>query len=507
MRVGDNGSVSAYASALVSLVLAACGPNVAACGPNVVDAPLKPPRPSLITSSAAPAPVTSALDAPAPCELKAPEAPAPPPSALSNAPAYVLVKHTGVLRIDNSGVVVAKPMGESMSPWNTSVVAGPDGELWTSDWTGVTVVPLGSVTARSIRTVKDGPLYEHLIVRSATDIWAVTSDIDWSVVHYDGKAWKAVRERRHFPGKFDDIKFTALQVTSSAVWVSTWNGIWRGVGKEWQKVEPPGNNEETIVDLFVYRDKLVAALRDGLFLREGTSWRKLGAPASLGHIWTVSDLGIVAGGGADNKQVLLSSIDDGGCVVTSAPLKGGVIHDIAIDQSGRVWVATDFRLSVLDRAGRVIAEWAPGTLEGLVGDSWRVAVAGAGPSNLPAPKAARSFDIIGRMVTYKSDSPLAGADLELCPDPDEERGCAGASFVKRATAQADGSFRFNDVPDGDFTIHVRPPPGMSDCDGIFRLKGKLVSPASDCKAVPAGGRVCDLGTLTQCLPFEMPPPR
>jgi hypothetical protein len=247
MPVGDPklASVSGAAALLTrTLVLGAIA--LAACGPHLGDAPPQSPlarfaatAPSQAPTSAAqvavPAPAASA-SAPA-CELRLPD---PPVTASLPGPVYVLAKHSGVLRIDDSGAAVVKPMTDRMGLWNTSLVSRANGELWTSDWNGVTVFGPASTAARSIRAVKDGPLYEHLAVRSPTDIWAVTSDSEWSLVHFDGKAWSIARERRQFPGKYEDNKLDSLQTTSDAVWISTWNGIWRGAAGKWQKLESPG---------------------------------------------------------------------------------------------------------------------------------------------------------------------------------------------------------------------------------------------------------------------------
>jgi hypothetical protein len=513
MAIGDTKPLSASASAAVVAWTFALGSiALAACGPHSHDAPSRslPSEPasaasrhSLASGAQATAPAPSASASPPACQLRLPD---PPATVSSPGPVYVLAKHSGVLRIDDTGATAVKPMTDRMSLWNTSVVPRPNGELWTSDWKGVTVFGPEAGRARAIRAVKDGPLYEHLAVRSPTDIWAVTSDSEWSLVHFDGKAWSVARERRQFPGKYEDNKLDSLQTTSDAVWISTWNGIWRGAGGKWEKLESPGEPRPSAA-LFVYRDRLVAVQSDGIYLREGTAWRRLDVPSSIGHVWAVSDLGLLAAGDAANRRVMLASAADPSCVVTSEPLRGGVIHDIGIDGAGRSWVATDFGLAVLDRSARVLAEWAPGTLDGLSGEVWRVAVASAGPLRLPSVKAARHFDVVGRMVTYKSGSPLAQAALELCPSADEESGCAGAPFARSATVAADGSFRFQDVPDGDLHIHVHPPAQLGDCEGIFRVKGSSFSPTEDCKAWTEAGRVCDVGTLRQCLPFEMPPPR
>jgi hypothetical protein len=220
----------------------------------------------------------------------------------------------------------------------------------------------------------------------------------------------------------------------------------------------------------------------------------------------VSDLGLVAAPSLDGATVMIGPVEGEGCTAISDPLRGSRVDVVAIDHAGRVWAATDYALAVLDRSGRIVAQWTPGTLQGLSGRIAGIAVAGAGPERLPAPQPARTWEIVGRLKTYKSGSTLANAELELCSAPlGEGDRCEAGSFTSKTTSAADGSFRFMDVPDGDFWISVRPPAGTRDCDGVFSETGHAGAPARDCHADPKAPGRCDLGTLTQCLPFELPP--
>ena len=100
---------------------------------------------------------------------------------------------------------------------------------------------------------------------------------------------------------------------------------------------------------------------------------------------------------------------------------------------------------------------------------------------------------------------LAGLEIELCSSPGPGDSCAGAPFTPtslKARTGADGSFRFVGVPDGQMHLLVRPPEAVEDCHTPFTLVGKIFTAGRDC---PPGPGPCDLGTITQCLPFEMPP--
>lgn len=464
---------------LLALTVCACQPPPRDTSPPPATTPSSPAPPAASASQTAPP--AQAEDAPG--------------------PAYVLIHEAGVLRIDDSGVTTALPLSSGAGSWGAGLALDPSGDLWMSDWRGITVLPLAGAARALPRPGTQR--FEGLAIRSASDAWAVTSDTEWAVMHYDGAAWSPVRRRSDFAGAYSDNKWSSLAVTRSAVWVSSLNGVWRGAGGAWAKIDPPAGSGWAGA-LFVYRDRLIATYSPGgAFLRENEAWRRLPWPADAGGPWAVSDLGFgVALSSA--TRVAIRPLDAEGPVVESDVVHGD-IRELEVDRSGRIWVSTDHVLAVLDRRGRRLAEWAPGTLPGFTGELGRVAVRGAGPARLPAPGPAPSWDLGGRMQTSKSHAPLANAELELCPLPDAQRGCTGASFVRTARTRGDGSFRLADVPPGLFRIHVRPPADNKDCGGVFRVSGHTVRPGHDCKASPGDPRLCDLGVLTECFPFEMPP--
>ena len=147
-----------------------------------------------------------------------------------------------------------------------------------------------------------------------------------------------------------------------------------------------------------------------------------------------------------------------------------------------------------------------GTLDGLTGRLHAVVVVGAGPERLPAAKPARRWEIVGRLETHRQSLPLAGTAIELCGALSGMDQCAPSSFRQATTTAADGSFRFVDVPEGELHLVVHPPEDLEDCQGVFSESGDTIVPARDCHGTASAPLRCDLGTLTQCLPFEMPPP-
>lgn len=434
------------------------------------------------------------------CQISLPAGPAG--AAPAEGPAFVLVDGVGLLRIADGEVTVAVAMADRRAE-GTVMAVGPQGELWLSDWQGVRVLgPEGAL--RTVRTVRDGPRYEHMVVRSATEVWAVSSDIEWEVVRYDGRGWKTERRRSQFRGRYSDNQFNDLAVTSEGVWVTSWNGLWRGVGADWRQIAVPeaaGAHGE----LWTYRDRVILGAIDEFFVREGEAWRPLGWPGQPTVLRAIAELGVVAGPSRD--RLLLRAVE-GECEVTSEAVVGGAIDVFTVDAGGRSWVSSDRGLAVIDLQGRVVAQWETGGLPGLTGAVVGLAVVGTGPGRLPAGQAGRRFEVVGRLTTYKRDLPLANVAIELCSAHGREGSCAdepGTPVRVLARTGADGSFRFAGVPEGQLYLLVRLPEDQAECETPYNVVGGMVHVARDCAAATAPG-VCDLGMISQCMPFEMPPP-
>ena len=405
---------------------------------------------SMLVACPSPAPRPTASEPPVVPELAAGRCPISSEAA-DGGMVYLLINRTGLVRMTDEGMCVAIPPAAEPDPYqwdhDTQMVVAPDGELWLSDWSGVRVVGQGG-EVRQVATA-DQRVFVRLAIRSATDVWAVSSDIEWTVDHFDGSSWRSVRTRADFPGQFDDNKFVDLVVTDDAVWVESWNGLWRGVDGVWQPVD-----------------------RSERPLDPGESLRR--TARSLEHLFV-----------ADGQ---------------TPPLAGSHIGDLATDRNGRIWVVSDRALAVVDGNGRLVAQWVPGSLPLLTGQIERVAVVGPGPSTLPPAGAVATRTVVGR-VTIRGAEPLAGARIELCTTVAEV--CPAGSLAGRAVSESDGSFRIEDVPDGEYGLEVRPP-DIAECDGVFSMNsGLLLVTAHDC---PEQAGICDVGELAQCLPFEMPPP-
>lgn len=416
----------------------------------------------------------------------------PPPDSGPSEPVYVAVRGVGVLKLEGDRFA---PVFETKSGL-VDLALGPSGTLFASYYDVGTV----AVRAGTVRSIARAA-YSQLSVIADDDIWATPDPFAWAVHHYDGTRWSTVKRREEFSGQFDDNKLNGLVAQGGAVWVSSWNGLFRGVGRSYEKVElGEGTGSRPPWQLAAQGERLLARFESGWFGHDSGDWRKLSWPRTA-SIQRVSAAGAAVGVDFERRSIVRGDVD--GRVATIDVASTGLVTDVTIDERGRAWVAGEYALAVLDPRGRVLASYEPGTLAGVTGRIQRVVVYRHGPARLPLEVAAVARELRGSVKLYRSGRPLSGVLVELCPSA---IGCAGASWKRTATSASDGTFRIREVPPGDFVLHVAIPAGLPDCATPFtQSPGRAVSVAEECTGPP--GTPCDVSTVLVCLPFELPPKR
>jgi hypothetical protein len=301
--------------------------------------------------------------------------------------AYIFVKGTGILRLqdDTSSTVL-----ETQAPLRDMQIDS-EGGLWAS-LQGVGVVR--HVGGQTVTLNQES--FAKLAIRTPTDVWTI-NDSHGSVVHYDGRRWKTVRTRNSLAGAFDDNRLLDIATDGRAVWVSSWNGLWRVVSGRWTRVEPPAAGAASAVaeldvpaapayplSLLVARPGLIACYLSGCFVSVEAGWQPSHWPADKAHLQSAGSANLVAGTGADGRTVVIARLGGSGEASKSEPLPATGINDIAIDAADRVWVATGGELIILDASGRALQRWKTGMDGSQAGEIERVVVAGPGPAQLPS---------------------------------------------------------------------------------------------------------------------------
>jgi len=293
--------------------------------------------------------------------------------------AYVFVKGTGILRLQDGAVTAVLPTQSALR----DLQIDHEGGLWAS-LRGTGVVRMVGGQAGNLNQES----FAKLAIRSPSDVWTI-NDSHGSVVHYDGRRWKTVRTRNSLAGAFDDNRLVDIVSDGRSVWVSSWNGLWRVLAGRWTRVEPPpaaAADADTDpqappaypLSLLVARPGLVACYLAGCYLYAESGWQASHWPVDKAHLQSAGAANLLAGIGADGRTVLTARLDGSGEASTSELLPATGINDIAIDTSGRVWVATGAELIILAAGGHTLARW-----KSDAGDIERVIVSGAGPAQLP----------------------------------------------------------------------------------------------------------------------------
>ena len=323
-----------------------------------------------------------------PTDLQSGQAPS---SGVRDDAVFVFVKGIGILRLQ--GGTVAPVLRTQASIRDMQLDS--EGALWAS------LDGVGVVRHSDGKTVNlNQESFAKLALRSPTDVWTI-NDSHGNVVHYDGNRWKTVRTRNSLGGAFDDNRLLDIVTDGRVVWVSGWNGLWRMSGGRWTRLEPPvvpSTSDDAEADvastpayplsLRVSRAGLIACYLSGCFVSVESGWRPSHWPAGKAQLQSAGATNLVAGTDADGRTVVIARLDGSGKTSRSEPLPATGINDIAIDTTGRIWVATGAALTILDAGGHTIQQWdiagKVGDVEGQPVEIERMVVAGTGPKQLPA---------------------------------------------------------------------------------------------------------------------------
>jgi hypothetical protein len=410
------------------------------------------PREPAPTAKVAAAPAGPSATAPTET-VAAPEPPAAAPPAAQPikgaGPVYLGVSGTGLVRIEGGK---AKTLIEHKYPINDIVVdhrgvvyAAAIGGAWSIAGDKVTELP-------KIRHVDD---HKHLAVAPNGDLWTLDGD---GAHRWDRTKWEAMPNTI-----FKDALLSDITVDRAGrVWVATTHDLWRYDGTAWIKLDHRfTGTKEPYFDTVVAGptgEVYVSCIR-GVFVSEGEIWRKLkvGGGLSIDEIAVGADGRIAASGSVMDVAIGTSS------ELRAVPIKkaGAKVRQadvMAVDGSGRTWLRTDNGVVILDGDGKLVQQWAPGTVAGLTGKVEAIAVAGNGPS-LPKLTAAARGTVTGKVVSR--GKPVAGAAIEICTSPAslmliEKTPCTGSAVSFTGVTAADGTFKIADVPVGSYGFAVKP---------------------------------------------------
>lgn len=287
-------------------------------------------------------------------------------------------------------------------------------------------------------------------------LWVAHSD---GVALYDGAAWTLypMSDFGSVSYSVDDIQIAP----DGTVWANAYTYVARLVNGAWEVFDDSnGFGEEYYLgEMALTADGLpVLSHFNGFIGFDGSAWYKSpDAPLfgldpiavdADGKIWLGSITeGLAIYDGSGWQQV---NMNDG--------LSSNTVHTLAFDASGRLWVGTEYGLSVLD--GDVWTNYLQSNA-GLLDNEVRF-VAPVGVPALPAALEKAPGTVTGTVVLGRD--PVPNARVELCTETVggtfyEDTPCADYPNSLMTTTDAEGNFTFENVPVGRYDITVEAPDG------------------------------------------------
>lgn len=295
---------------------------------------------------------------------------------------------------------------------------------------------------------------------SAKDIWytAGTSDL----LHFDGKAWLTIKSEEIFGKKpgIGIINAIAVSTEGTSVWVASSDSLARFEDGKWQVF---GKGSGFVKDVSAYslafdgKGTLWVGLVSGLAKFDGKAFTVIDnskvyarsiAPDSKGNIWVgTGSEGVFQ---YDGKKWTQFSRKENA-------IGSNRVNDVTVDSQDRVWVGTNWGLSVYDGKAWTIFQMSNSDLKDNTVNN--VILLGAGPKTLPKLVTRKPGIVKGKIVQGRD--PVKETVIELCSEGSPVaifRGktpCGDYPDARSATTDADGEFEIADVPVGRYGFVVK----------------------------------------------------
>jgi sugar lactone lactonase YvrE len=440
---------------VIALLAAAC--NKADKDPNKTKPAAPSPTVDPVTAGSAtapppeaPAPVAKPAGAPAAPGVAggAPVPSAVDPSSTQPGPAYFGVDDVGVVKLDGGKITRVVENNYTIH----EIVTGPKGVVYALAIGGLYKIEGGK--ASTIKT-ENHANYDRGAVGPDGVLWMTDRR---GVTRYDGKQFT-----EEPPATFDNALIQDIAVDRAGrVWINTPDHLWKLEGAAWTRVDTGFTGvKQPFFSMVVGgpSGELYTSSHGGTFYDLDGAWHELALKFDFG---SADEFAV----GADGRIAASAGLDD---VVLAAPGQPGRSVDLAaagakaktadvlaVDGQGRTWIRTDNGLVILDRDGKLLQQWEPGTVQGIAGKVTAAAVIGAGPE-LPSTGPVATGTVTGKVL--QKGKALAGAKIELCASPSmmfKKTPCDDASLTRTATTGADGMFSLANVPVGSFGFAVKP---------------------------------------------------
>jgi len=363
------------------------------------------------------------------------------PAAIAPGPAYLAVEGVGLARLVDGALTQVADVSST-----AALSFGANGVVYAETVQGILRVDRDKTT--TIAAHRPYATYTALVAGRGGALFATDHD---SLFRYDGHAWQ-IDPGSTFQGA--SISDHLLVDRDGNAWVLA-HRIYKRDGQSWVSVDVPGN---PVINSFALGPlgELYLGLSD-----HRLQYQLAGASHELGELdagvseIVVGPTGAIAASGL-GSQVMIGTPGAAPRVIDLTSIGAKLTHAraFAVDGSGRSWFSSDNGIVIVDAAGKLLQQWAPGTVAGLNGKVTALAILGAGPA-LPTLTAAKRGTVVGKVLT--GGKPAANAAVELCEQPQtmfKSSPCETASYVGTAMTTTDGSFRIANVPSDSYAVMV-----------------------------------------------------
>lgn len=309
---------------------------------------------------------------------------------------------------------------------NEAAACDDNGGIWVAHFKGVSYFDGTSWTTYDETYLGDVTLVKDVEIAPNGDVWVLTSN---TITRFDGTDWTVYAEGQGFEKQYF---FDSLLIDPQGV-------IWANHGG----------------GLVVFGDGVWAERSSGGFI----------TPRGM-----AADLAGTVYVGTFSQGLLAYDQSTWGMLETSS----SQVEDVAVDENGRIWAATEYGINVFDGETTHIYRMDNANMS-----SNRIvslAIVNGGPA-LPAPIEKAPGSMTGFFTL--DGTAYADAIVEICVEElyssfNGETPCEEQPYSQQSTTNSDGVFTFTDVPVGLYSIVVQTEDGWAKYTGEFGLGSEFV---------------------------------
>ncbi len=368
-------------------------------------------------------------------------------------PAFFAVRDKGVVMLDGGTFTTLKGSPDKLV---RDIKQGPDGGIYLLGYEGVLRLQGAAfevVAKTGFGTDTDN--LDHVAITKEGEFWGVNYT---GISHWDGSAWK--NQEKTVLG--DDVKLldgVALDA-DGRVWVASSNALHVREGEAWTTVDlgKAVRGKPYFQGVGTGAEGIVYAITSDVMIKATAvdSFEKI----KIGKRFSMLDrLGFSAAGviglRANLDMVTRIGVDGAKTNYKKGKDFKGQIEDVAPDDSGRLWIATDAGIAILG-PGDERVEWKSGSIDQLAGKIDVIGVIGSGPELPGEVGPVKTGGLKGKIL--KGGAAVADTQVEICPNPSgyfTKSPCADSPTRLTATTDAEGSFQIDSVPLGAYGLAVK----------------------------------------------------